>query len=117
MSDKWGRRLFKTGAVVLVRAGLVHSTSLFLPQLPANDTERQLIGLMTSYRFDLMGTSRSMSDLLRGFSVAFMLAALVVGSLDLLLMPERAGVLKRVALVNPIRLAPLTSHSLLYFFL
>ena len=116
MSDKWGRRLFKTGAVVLVLAGLVHATSLFLPQLPANDTERQLMGLMSNYRFDLMGTSRSMSDLLRGFSVAFMLAALVVGSLDLLLMRERAGVLKRVALVNAIWLAAMTADSLRYFF-
>jgi hypothetical protein len=116
MKDKWGKRLFKTGAVVLVLAGLVHSISLFLPLLPANDTERQLIGLMTNYKFNLAGTSRSMSDLLQGFSVSFMLTMLGVGALDLLLLRERAGLLKRMALINAIWLAAMTADSLRYFF-
>jgi hypothetical protein len=116
MSDKWGRRLFKTGAVVLLLAGLVHSISLFQAPVPANGTERQLMELMAGYRFDLMGTSRSMSEMLRGFSVAFMLAALAVGALDLLMARERAGLLKRVALINAIWLAAMTATSLRYFF-
>jgi len=96
MSDKWGRRLFKTGAVWLVIAGLVHSISLFNRSAPANDTEKQLLGLMSSCRFDLLGTSRSMAELLHGFSVAFVLAIIGVGVLDLVLARERAGLLKRV---------------------
>jgi hypothetical protein len=116
MSDKWGTRLFKTGAVWLVIVGLVHATSLFRAPVPANDIEKQLLGLMSTYRFDVLGTSRSMSELLQGFSVAFMLAALGVGVLDLLLARERAGLLKRVALVNMIWLAAMTADSLRYFF-
>jgi hypothetical protein len=116
MTDKWGRRLFKTGAVWMVLLGLVHSVSLFEKPAAANDTERQLLDLMTHYKFNLMGSSRTMMDLLQGFSVSFMLAALGLGALDLLLARERAGLLKRVALINAIWLVAMTAVSLYYFF-
>jgi hypothetical protein len=48
MTDKWGRRLYKTGAVALLILGLVHSLSLFQDLVPANDTEKQLLNLMTN---------------------------------------------------------------------
>src|SRR6266849_5042254 len=102
MTDKWGRRLFKAGAVALLLLGLVHSLSLIHELVPANDTARQLLDLMSSYKFDLMGSLRSMSDMLRGFSVSFMVAALGFGVFDLVLSRERAGLLKRAALVNVI---------------
>jgi hypothetical protein len=108
--------MFKTGAVVLVLLGLVHSLSLFGKPFPANDTERQLLDLMANYKFNLMGSARSMADLMRGFSVAFMVAALGLGVLDLLVSRERAGLLKRVALINTIWLAAMTAVSLHYFF-
>jgi hypothetical protein len=116
MTDKWGRRLFKTGAVVLVLLGLVHSVSLFQKPGPANDTEKQLLDLMAGYKFDLMGSMRSMADLLQGFSTAFSLAALILGVLGLALARERAGLLKRVALINILWLAAMTAVSLHYFF-
>ena len=117
MTDKWGRRLFKTGAVALVIVGLVHSLSLFQKQIPANETEKQLLDLMSNYKFNLMGSARSMADMLRGFSVCFMLAALGFGFFDLLLFRERAGLLKRAALANIIWLAAMTAVSLHYFFI
>jgi len=43
MKDKWGRRLFVTGAVVLILLGLMHSLSLLQQQVPANESERQLL--------------------------------------------------------------------------
>ena len=55
MTDKWGRRLFNAGALALLIVGLVHSLSLIRDRVPANDTERQLLGLMSSYKFNLMG--------------------------------------------------------------
>lgn len=116
MNDKSGRRLFKAGALWLLILGSVHSTSLFIRQVPANDTERQILDLMTSYRFNLIGSLRSMSDLMRGFSVAFMLAPLAFGVLDLMLSRERAGLLKRVALVQIIWLAAMIVVALRYFF-
>jgi hypothetical protein len=116
MNDKSGRRSFKAGALWLLILGTVHSTSLFIKQVPANDTERQILDLMTGYRFNLMGSLRSMSDLMRGFSVAFMLAPLAFGVLDLMLSRERAGILKRVALVQIIWLAAMIVVALRYFF-
>ena len=85
MADKWGRRLFKAGAVVLLILGAVHSLSLIREQVPANDTEKQLLGLMSSYKFNVLGSLRSMNDFLRGFSVSFMVAALGFGVFDLML--------------------------------
>ena len=108
--------MFKAGALWLLILGAVHSTSLFIKQVPANDTERQILDLMTSYRFNLIGSLRSMSDLMRGFSVAFMLAPLAFGTLDLMLSRERAGLLKRVALVQIIWLAAMIVVALRYFF-
>jgi hypothetical protein len=116
MTDKWGRRLFKAGAMALLVLGLVHSLSLIRDLVPANDTEKQLLGLMSSYRFNLMGSLRSMDDLFRGFSVSFMMAALGFGAFDVVLWGERAGLLRRAALVNILWLAVMTAVALRYFF-
>ncbi len=117
MTDRWGRRLFKAGAVLLIVLGLVHSLSLFHQNVPANDTEKQLLDLMTNYQFDLMGSMRTMSGLLRGFSISFTLGVLALGALDLLLARERTGLLKRAALINAIWLAAMTAVALRYFFI
>jgi hypothetical protein len=117
MTDKWGRRLFTIGAVVLLVLGLVHSLSLFGKPVPANDTERQLFDLMSNYKFNVMGSMRSMDNFLRGFSISFMLGALSIGALDLSLRRERAGLLKRVALINTLWLAVMIAVSLRYFFI
>jgi hypothetical protein len=117
MADTWRRRLFTTGAVILVLLGLVHSLSLIKPPVPANDTERQLLELMTSYKFNLMGSVRSLADLERGFSISFMLSVLGLGVLDLLLARERPAQLRRLALINTIWLGAMTVNSLRYFFL
>ena len=117
MTDKWGKRLFKTGGVWLLLVGLVHGVSLFGKMTPANDTERQLLELMTNYKFNLLGSLRSMYELLRGFSIVFMLSALVLGVLALLLSGERAALLKRVAAVTTVWLVLVTAISLHYFFI
>jgi hypothetical protein len=116
MTDKWGRRLFKIGAGALLLLGLVHSISLFLPAVPANETEKQLLDLMANYKFNLMGSMCSMYGLMRGFSISFMLAALGFAALDFSLSNERAGLLKRIALINALWLAVMTGVSLYYFF-
>lgn len=116
MNDKWGRRLFVAGAVVLLLLGVAHSLSLLEKPAAANDTEKKLLALMSNYKFNLMGSSRSMNDLLDGFSISFMAGAIAVGVMDLSLRREAARVLKRAALVNVIWLAAVTTVSLKYFF-
>lgn len=91
MTDKWGRRLFKTGAAVLVVLGLVHSLSLIQKPVAANDTERQLLDLMANYKLNLMGSLRGMADLMQGFSASFTVAALGLGVLDLSLAASVQG--------------------------
>jgi hypothetical protein len=117
MKDKWGRRLFVTGAVVLILLGLMHSLSLLQQQVPANESERQLLDLMSNYKFNVMGSMRSMNDFLRGFSAAFMVGMIGLGVLDLVLARERAGLLKRVALVNIAWMTVMTAVGVRYFFI
>ena len=116
MNDKWGRRLFIAGAVTLIVIAAVHSISLFQKPMVRNDSEKQLMELMTTYRFTVMGSVRTMNDFLRGFSISFGLASLGFGVLDFTLRRERAALLKRVALVNVIWLAVMTGVSWHYFF-
>ncbi len=116
MPDKWGRRLFTTGALLLILLGLVHSLSLIEKQVPTNDTESQLQDLMSNYKFNVMGSMRSMDNFMRGFSISFMLGVFCLGVLDLVLAGERSGLLKRVALVHTIWLATMTAVGLRYFF-
>jgi hypothetical protein len=116
MNDKWGRRLFTTGAVVLVILGLIHSLSLIRELVPANDTERQLFHLMDTYRFNLMGSMRTMTELFRGFSVCFTVASIGLGVLDLSLLREPSALLKRVALIHVLWLGALVVIALKYFF-
>jgi|SRR5215467_8592359 hypothetical protein len=116
MNDVWGRRLFTAGTVMLLLIGLVHAFSLIGTPTPANDTEKQLFSLMRDYHFNLMGSSRSMNDLIRGFSMSFMLAAFGFGIFDLVLRKQRTELLKNVALVNILWLGAMMALSLRYFF-
>jgi len=116
MSDKWGRRLFTAGAVFLLVLGLVHGLSLLGRPPAQNESERQLLELASSYKFNVMGSMRTYDDFLRGFSISFMLSCLVLGGLALALCRERAGLLKKVSLINSIWLAAMTAVSLRYFF-
>ncbi len=72
--------------------------------------------LMTNYKFDVMGSSRSIDNFLQGFSISFALGVIVVGSIGLAMRGERTELLKRVALVVALWLAAMTAVSLRYFF-
>ena len=101
---------------MLIVIAAVHSISLFQKPMVRNDSEKQLTELMTTYRFTVMGSVRTMNDFLRGFSISFGLASLGFGVLDFTLRRERTALLKRVALVNVIWLAVTTGVSWHYFF-
>lgn len=101
---------------MLIVIAAVHSISLFQKPMVRSDSEKQLMELMTTYRFTVMGSVRTMNDFLRGFSISFGLASLGFGVLDFTLRRERAALLKRVALVNVIWLAVMTGLSWHYFF-
>ena len=114
--ERRGRRLFTAGAILLIVMGLVHSLSLIKAPVASNETERQLLDLMSNYKFGLLGSMRSMQDLMTGFSISFMLAALALGAVDFALRGERAELLKRIAFLNTLWLAVMTAVSVRYFF-
>ena len=116
MKNNWGRRLFIAGAVLLVLMSALHSISLFQKPMIRNESEKQLVELMSNYRFTIMGSVRTMNDFFRGFSISFGLATLGFAALDLAICRERAPLLKRVALCNVLWLAAMTAISWHYFF-
>ena len=117
MTEASARRVFRIGAGLLLLTGLVHSISLFVKQAPANETEKQLLDLMNGYRLNLPGATRTMSDLMRGFSISFMLGILAFSGLDFAVSGERPALLKRVAAVNAVWLAAMVAVALRYFFI
>jgi len=86
------------------------------PPVPQNDTEHDFLDLANSYKFNLMGSLRSLSTLFRGFSICFTLAALGFGVLDLALSREASPLLQRAVAINIVWLAAMTAVSLFYFF-
>ena len=117
MTETTGRRIFRIGAGLLLLTGLVHSVSFFLSRAPANETEKQLQLLMDGYRMNLLGSMRTTSEVMRGFSITFMLSILAIAVLDFAVSGERAALLKRVALVNSVCLAAMLAVALRYFFI
>jgi hypothetical protein len=63
-----------------------------------------------------MGSMRTYDNFMRGFSISFMLACLVLGTLGLTLRRERAGLLKNIAFITVAWLIAMTAVSLRYFF-
>jgi len=102
---------------MLLLLGAVHSLSLIQGPVALNDTERQLLDLMANYKSNIMGTQRSLAELMRGFSIAFMLSVFGLGALDLVLAHERPALLRRVALINVVWLGLMTANSVRYFFI
>ena len=117
MNGKLGKRVFMAGGVFLLIIGAVHSLSLFQPIAAPDSAAQQLVDLAASYKFNLMGTFRSLLELMRGFSINFVLSAFGIGLLDLAVARERIGLMKRVALINVLWLGVSLAVSLRYFFI
>lgn len=110
-------RWFRAGSFILIATCFIHLIGHFSSKTPANDTERQLLDLMTGYTMQPIGVT--MMDLYKGFSLFFALFFLMTGELDLWLSrayKENAGELKKIALVNILGLGIGTGISFSYFF-
>ena len=80
-----------------------HSLSLFFQPEPQNETERQLIQLMTTYRHDLgAGFRPTMANLVTALSSCFSLLCLLGGLMNAYLLKKRvaAGIMRGVVLIN-----------------
>lgn len=66
--------------VFLLLTALIHASTLFIQPAPQNETERQLLGLMTGYKQDFGGGfQRSMKELFTALSACFSLVCLLGG--------------------------------------
>lgn len=71
----------KTAAVLMILTGAVHSLSLFVQSAPANDTERQMLDLITNYRMDAgAGFRPSFSNLFTALSSCMSLLCFLGGA-------------------------------------
>jgi hypothetical protein len=69
-----------TAVVLLLLTAVVHSISLFLSPQPQNETERQMLHLLMTYRQDMGGGFHpTMWDLFRALSSCFTLLCLLAG--------------------------------------
>ena len=89
--------------VLMFLTGAVHSISLFVRPVPANEVERQLIELMTTYKHDLgAGFHPTMGNLVTALSSCFSLLCLLGGLTNAYLLKKRidAGILKGIVWIN-----------------
>jgi hypothetical protein len=83
--------------------GIIHSMSFFVEQKGANDTEQQLLQLMTQYKMDMgQGFHRIMADIVTSLSACLTLLCFMGGSMLLVLYRSDVSttVMKRILLVN-----------------
>lgn len=93
----------KTAAILQILTGLVHATGFFLQPEPQNDTEKQLLNLMNTYKADLgMGFTPTFSNLFLSMSICFTLLCLFGGWLNFYLLRKGADIrmLKGTTLIN-----------------
>ena len=83
--------------------GAIHSVTLFVHPVPANEVERQLVQLMTTYKYDLgAGFHPTMGNLFTALSSCFSLLCLLGGLTNAYLLKKKvdAGILKGIVLIN-----------------
>ncbi|MCM3904853.1 MAG: hypothetical protein ND866_24415 [Pyrinomonadaceae bacterium] len=82
-----------TAVVFLLLTALIHASTLFIQPEPQNETERQLFGLLTSYKQDFgAGFQRSMKELFTALSACYSLVCLLGGFTLGFLMRAKADV-------------------------
>jgi hypothetical protein len=89
--------------VVLLLNALIHSITLFVEPVPANETERQLVSLLVNYKSDFgAGFHRSMKEIFIALSACFSMLCLLGGLTLLYLLRKQAevGIMKGVVCIH-----------------
>ena len=114
--------VFRIGCIAALLTAAMHMAGhLSGTQAPANDTERQLLDLMTTYQFPLPGgTARSALELQSGFSLVFALFLATMGGAGLVIQkraPTDPVIVLAIARVFAVSAAILLVISLTHFFI
>jgi hypothetical protein len=89
--------------VFLFLTGLIHSIGLFISPAPANETERQMLDLMMTYKLDLgAGFHKSMWSLFTALSSCFTFLCLLGGLNIAYLLKKKVapGILKGIVRIH-----------------
>jgi hypothetical protein len=82
------------GATIFqILGAMLHSLSFIMVPKPSNDTEKEMLHLMTTFKMDLgAGFSHSMQDLVTALSICFPLLLLLGGIVNWYLLRKNASV-------------------------
>ena len=118
--SRLSRILLRSGAVICLLCALAHLVGhLAGPEPPRNDTEKQLMELLTTYEFEVPGGRRTLWQFMDGFSWTFAVLFLLLGSLPLAalrLRPDDGPLLRFLAGLLAATCALMLVVSLRYFF-
>jgi len=92
-------------AIFQLLSAAIHSLSFFIDNPPANDTEKQMTTLLTTYKLDMgAGFRPTMMDLMSSLSLGFLLLCAMGGILNLYLWKRKIPirVMKGVMAINMI---------------
>ena len=94
----------KVATIFQLITAAIHSISLFVAPVPANDTEKQLLDLMSNYAMDMgAGFHRSMTEIVTALSTCVTLVYLLGGLLNLYLVNKvPADIFRGVIVINVI---------------
>jgi hypothetical protein len=82
----------KATAIMQLIAAIMHAVTLFVELPPTNETEKQLVTLMDTYKFDFgAGFHRTMGQLLLALSACFCLVCLLGSLLNLYLLRKKVS--------------------------
>jgi hypothetical protein len=111
-----GLRLFFTGAVVQILVAIGHLVGHFTIPRPANETEKQLVLMMSSYQKEVAGGKMSILEAYDGLNVSYALFFLFAGNTNLIVLRKQKSLLKPMSLLNAAAMGVGGVIAAVYFF-
>ncbi len=111
---------FSAAIIFRLLTGLLHSISLFVNPEPSNETERQLLALMTSYRMDMGGGFQpTIGNLFTALSSCFTFLCLFAGLTNgyLLIKHTEPNVMRGILIINLVIFGPVFAVMAYFTFL
>ncbi len=115
-----GVGFFKTGSTVLILTACIHMIGFFQEPVPANDKEKAMLELMTTYQMELPGAQRPMMDIVNFFSLSFAMFTALIGLINLWIVRQGLSgrVIRKMMIGNAvywtIYLIPLYMYTFLF---
>lgn len=109
-----------TAVVLLLLTAAIHSISLFVSLTPDNETERQLVGLMTNYKLQMgPGFHPTMGNLFTALSSCFTFLCLLAGLTIAYLLKKKVApeILRGIVTINLLVMAGCFVMNLVFTFL